>query len=399
MIESVRRAFVIAGVASLTAIVPSSAFAQQSMTDILSFLLINRSIATDDAARDAQAAAATRDTISRFLLIELATLPLASSSTGFAYRVDRELGGAVVRSSDSFGPTFVERSLTAGAMKPAFGVAYQDTSFDTIDGRSLSDGTLVATAIRLRGQVDPFDVETVSLRLRTRTMTLSTNLGVTDRLDVSAALPLVRLTLSGERVDTLRGTPFVQAVASADASGFGDLAVRAKYNVTRSGGSGLALGAEVRLPSGSTENLLGSGQASLKPQVIGSGEWGRISLHSQLGYSFGGLSRELSYNGALAVVGTQRLTLIGEVLGRRVESAGRMIESVAAHPTLVGIETIRLTGVPDATHRAIVVAGVKWNIATTWLVSASVLRPITTAGLTAAIVPSIVVDTRSRGKP
>jgi hypothetical protein len=297
-----------------------------------------------------------------------------------------------VRSSDSFGPAFVERSLTAGALKPAFGVAYQDTSYDAIDGRSLSDGSLVATAIRLRGQVEPFDVETVSMQLRTRTMTLSTNLGVTDRLDVSAALPLVRLTLSGERVDTLRGTPFLQAAARADASGVGDLAARVKYNVTRSGGSGVAVGAEARFPTGAAENLLGSGEVSLKPQVIGSIEWRRLSLHSQLGYAFGGLSRELDYGGALAVVGGPRLTLVGEVLGRRVESAGRIVETVAAHPTLVGIETIRLTGVADTTHRASLIGSLKWNVATTWLVSASILRPMTAAGLTAAVVPSIVVE-------
>ena len=371
---------------------PSPAFAQQSVTDILSFLLTNRSIATDDAAGDAQAAAATRDAMSRFLLVELATLPSVSSSVGFTYRADRELGGAVVRSSNSFGPSFVERSLTAGALRPAVGVAYQETSFDRIDGRELSDGTLVATASRIVGQLEPFDVETVSMRLRTRTMTLSTNVGLTDRLDVSAAFPFVRLLLSGERVDTLRGTPFVQATARADASGFGDLAVRMKYNVMRSRGSGLAVGAEARFPTGAAENLFGSGEFSFKPRVVGSVEWSRLSVHAQLGYSAGGLSREYDYGAAFAVVGSPRLTVVGEVLGRRLASAGRLAETVAPHPSLAGIETIRLTGVPEATHRATLVGSVKWNVAATWLVSASLLRPMTAAGLTAAVIPSIVVE-------
>lgn len=371
---------------------PAPAFAQQSVNDILSFLLTNRSIATDDAARDAQAAEATRDAISRFLLVELATLPSVSSSVGFTYRADRELGGAVVRSSDSFGPSFVERSLTAGALRPAVGAAYQETSFDSIDGRKLSDGTLVATASRIAGQVEPFDVETVSMRLRTRTMTLTTNVGLTDRLDVSAALPFVRLMLSGQRVDTLRGTPFIQATARADASGFGDLAVRMKYNVARSGASGLAVGAEARFPTGAEENLLGSGEFSFKPRVVGSMEWSRLALHAQLGYSIGGLSREYDYGAAFAVVGSPRLTMVAEVLGRRLESAGRLTETVAAHPSLAGIETIRLTGVSDATHRATLVGSIKWNVAATWLVSASLLRPVTTAGLTATVIPSIVVE-------
>jgi len=372
--------------------IPQPAFAQQSVTDILSFLLTNRSITTDDAARDEAAAAATRDTIARFLLLELATLPTVSSSTGFIYRMDRDLGGTVVRSSTSFGPFFVERSLTAGTLHPAFAAAYQETRFDKIDGQSLSDGTLVATASRFSGQANPFDVETVALRLRSRTLTLSTNVGVTDRLDIAAALPLVRLTLEGERVDTLRGTPSLQATARVDASGIGDLAVRAKYNVIRRGGTGLAIGVETRLPTGAEENLLGSGEVSLKPRVIGSVEDGRLSLHSELGYSFGGLSREWGYAGAIAVAANDRLTFLGELLGRRLESGGSIAQTVAAHPRLVGVETIRLTGVAEATYRAVAVGGFKWNVADTWLVSASVLRSMTSTGLTAPVVPSVAVE-------
>lgn len=376
----------------LIVVAPSSALAQQTVTEILSFLLTNRSIATDDAERDEQATAATRDAISRFLLLEFATLPVASSSTGFTYRVDRELGGAVVRSSDSFGPSFVERSLTSGSLTPAFGIAYQEASFDAIDGRPLRDGTLVATASRFQGDTEPFDVETLSMRLRTRTMTLTASVGLTDRLDVSAALPLVRLALSGVRVDTLRGTPFVQATVRADASGVGDVAVRVKYNLIRSGGSGVALGIETRLPTGAAENLLGAGEASFEPRVIGSLERGPLSVHSQVGYSVGGLSRELDYGGAVAVAAGSRITLIGEVIGRRLDAGGRLDETVVPHPTLSGIETIRLTGVPGATQRALAVGSVKWNVAGTWLVTASVLKSLTSAGLTAGAIPSIGVE-------
>jgi hypothetical protein len=380
------------GVLCATVIAPQPALAQRSVTDVLSFLLTNRSIPTNDPSLDEAAAAATRDTISRFLLLELSTVPTLSSSTGFVYRMDRDLGGTFVRSSESFGPLFVDRSLTAGTLRPAFGAAYQETRFNRIDGRSLTDGTLVATGAQLTGTAEPFDVETVSIHLRTRTLTLSTNVGLTDRLDVSAALPLVRLTMDGERVDTLRGVPSVQATASVDASGVGDMVLRAKYNALRSGGTGIAIGAEARLPTGAEENLLGAGELSVKPRLIGSVETGTVSLHTEVGYSFGGLSRELDYSGALAVAASNRVTFVGEVLGRRLTSGGRIEETVAPHPTLVGVETIRLTGVPEATYRALAVGSVKWNVAQTWLVSASVLRPMTTAGLTARFIPSIVVE-------
>ena len=371
---------------------PASALAQRSVTDVLSFLLTNRSIATADPAQDEAAAEATRDTLSRFLRVELSTLPTLSSSTGFVYRMDENLGGTVVRTSESFGPAFVERSLTMGRLRAAFGATYQESRFDKVDGRSLSDGTLVATASRLTGESDPFDVETVTIRLRTRTLTLSTTVGVTDRVDVSAALPLVRLAMEGERVDTLRGTRTVQATASVDASGVGDLVVRAKYNALRMGGTGLAIGAEARVPTGTEDNLLGAGKASLKPRLIGSMEYGRVSAHSEFGYSVGGLSRELDYAGAVAVAASSRVTFVGEMLGRRLESGGRITQTVAPHPKLVGVETIRLTGVPEATYRALAVGSIKWNVAATWLVSASVTRPMTSTGLTAGLTPLVVLE-------
>ena len=65
-----------AAAALLFAIAPRTASAQ-SISDVLSFLVTNRSIPTDDFVRDEAAAAATRDTISGLLLLELATLPIA----------------------------------------------------------------------------------------------------------------------------------------------------------------------------------------------------------------------------------------------------------------------------------------------------------------------------------
>jgi hypothetical protein len=130
----------------------------------------------------------------------------------------------------------------------------------------------------------------------------------------------------------------------------------------------------------------------VKPRLIGSVEHGRVSAHSEFGYSVGGLSRELDYAGAVAVAATPRVTVSAELLGRRLESGGRITETVAAHPRLAGVETIRLTGVPEATYRALAVGGIKWNVAATWLVSASVLRPVTSTGLTTNVVPSVVVE-------
>src|SRR5687768_5121416 len=105
------------------------ASAQRSITDVLTFLLTNRSIPTGDFVRDEQAAAETSNIMARFLILDVATLPVSSSSGGFTYRLNSTLG-TVVQSSESFGPFFAERSLTAGRNRASFGVGYHTTTFD-----------------------------------------------------------------------------------------------------------------------------------------------------------------------------------------------------------------------------------------------------------------------------
>jgi hypothetical protein len=370
---------------------PSPAIAQQPLSDVLSFLLINRSVVTGDFARDEAAAAATRDTLVTFLLAELNTLPTSSPATGFTYRLDSELG-VDVRSSNSFGPFFVERSLTSGRRHVSLGIAYNDAAFDNIDGRNLRDGTLVATAGRLVGDARPFDAETLRLRIQTRAVTMTGHVGVTDRLDISAAVPLLTVRLNGRRVDTYRGTSMVQAAAVASSSGIGDLRLGAKYNVRRSGGSGIAAAAEARLPTGDSDNLRGSGELVFTPRLIGSFERDPFAVHGNLSYSVGGRSNEVGYAGAFTVVANNRLTLITELVGRRLSSGGRLVDAVEPHPALVGVETIRLSATPQATSRMHMVGGLRWNMATKWLLSMNVLRPLTSAGINARWMTSVSID-------
>jgi hypothetical protein len=370
--------------------IAGQAEAQQSISEVLSFLVTNRTIPTDDFVRDEQAAIATRDTISKLLVLELATLP-SSSGGGFTYRLDPALG-TVIRASDSFGPLFTERSLLAGQGRASFGMSFTSVTFDTIDGRSLRDGTLVSTASAFRGETTPFDIETVSLRIRTDTMTVNGTVGITDDLDVSAGIPFIRLTLEGERVDTYRGRQLLQATGSASAYGLGDVLLRARYNVYRAGASGLAVGIETRLPTGKEEDLLGAGSMSFTPRFIGSYEDDRFGVHGEVGYTFRGVSEALAYAGAVTAVAAPRVTLVGELLGRRLRGVGRLVETTLPHPRLAGVDTIRLTSSNETANHLVAVAGFKWNIASTWLLTANVLRPLTDVGLNASWVPSVTFD-------
>jgi hypothetical protein len=265
-------------------------------------------------------------------------------------------------------------------------------SFDAIDGRNLRDGTLVATASRFAGDTTTFDAETLTLRLRTQTITLAGTYGLLDRVDVSVAVPFVNVLMDGERVDTYRGSATTQATATASASGLGDVRVRGKYNAYRRGASGIAVAADVRLPTGSEENLLGAGELVITPRVIGSIEHGFLGVHGSAGYAFGENTNAADFSGAVTLVATPRITFSGEILGRQVSSGGRLVDVVEPHPTLSGIETIRLSATSDVTTRIVIAGGVRWNPASRWLVSGNILHPLTTSGLTAKWVASLIVD-------
>ena len=87
--------------------------------------------------------------------------------------------------------------------------------------------------------------------------------------------------------------------------------------------------------------------------------------------------------GAFTVAASSRVTLVTEFLGRRLASGGRLVDVVEPHPSLVGVETIRLSATEQATHRVQLAAGLRWNVASRFLFSMNVLRPLTTAGLNA----------------
>ena len=370
---------------------PPAALAQQSMRDVLSFLLTNQAVRTGDIEKDAQATAATRDTISNALLIELATLPISTSAGGFTYLFNSELGTRE-RASSSFGPFFVERALTSGRNQMSFGATFRYSEFDRLDGNDLRTGTFVTTATQFRDEPRPFDVETVTLRLKTRTVTGFANYGVSDRVDIGVALPIVSMELAGERINTYRGQTIPQAAATATTTGVADMAITARAHLLGGRASGLTAGAEVRLPTGREEDLLGTGKTAIRVLGIGSVEGSRAAAHVNGGYSWGGISREANYSAAVTVTASERFTLVGEFLGRWVEGLGRIGQVTAPHPSSIGVDTIRLLPTTTGVTTGMAVAGFKWNVADRWLLNANVLLPVTDRGLRARIVPAIALD-------
>jgi hypothetical protein len=393
-IEPIRRAALIAVLTCAFGLSPlgaARARAQGTVNDVITFLVTNRAVVTDDFERDRAAAEAARDTIARALLVNLTSVPIATSSSGFVYRLNPQLG-TVERATESFGGFFVERALTAGRGRASFGLSAARTAFDRLDGRELRDGTLVTVANRFRDEADAFDVETLTLRIRSSTMTLFGNVGLTERLEIGAAVPLVNLELEGQRVNVYRGNSVVQASGSASASGVADVALRAKFTVLAARNGGLAAAAEFRLPTGDEENLLGAGESSYRVLAAGSFEAGRFAVHGNGGFVRGGMSDEVTFAGAASLAAHPRVTVSGEVLVRRVNELRESVLVSAAHPTIDGVDTLRLTSGESAVTLSNVIAGLKWNVTGTLVVGGHVAWPVAHRGLTAPFTPTFALE-------
>lgn len=369
----------------------TSAHAQQSVTDVLSFLVTNQSVETGSGERDAAAARSTSQTISRALLANLATLPITSTSAAFVYRLNPDIG-TVQRATQTFGPSLIQGALTAGRGHAGAGFTLQHLRFSALDGRSLRNGTLVTTANKFVDESQPFDVDQLTLNIDADIVTLYGSLGLGSRVEVGAAVPLVWLRLDGSRVNTYRGRTFTQASATSRAFGVADVLARGKINIFDEDGSSVAAGVDVRLPTGRQADLLGTGRTAVRFSAIGSMEGDRVSAHANAGLAFGGFADELMYGFSITGAATPQLTISVEALGRLVDTAGDIRSVTAPHPTLAGVETIRLTPGTARLQTLTLAPGIKWNIADTWVLVASVGVPLNKGGLRAPLVPFVGLD-------
>jgi hypothetical protein len=365
--------------------------AQGTVNDVVGFLVTNQAVPTGDFQKDRAAAEAARDAIAKSLLLDLTSVPLATASSGFLYRLNPELG-TVERATESFGGFFVERALTPGNGHASFGVSTSTASFDRFDGRSLRDGALITIANQFRDEAAPFDTESLVLHLRSSMMTLFGSVGIGSRVEIGAAVPLVQLTLDGQRINNYRGATLIQASGNATASGLADIALRGKVNLMAVRAGGVAVAGEVRLPTGDANNLLGAGKASLRMMGIGSFEHGPFAVHGNAAVVTGGISSEYDLAGAISVAVDPRLTLSGETLIRKVTELHSLALVAAPHPTLVGVDTFRLAPTLGAETLAGVVTGLKWNATHTLVIGGHLNWPLNRGGLTAPVTPTIALE-------
>ena len=288
---------------------------------------------------------------------QISSFPISSSAGGFTFTFDPSLG-VFSRSTDSYGPLFAERPETSGKGKWNVGVSYLRYRYDTMDGLDLDDGTLAFSLTHLDTNRDGGTVETVFegdvieanafLDLTSDVTLFSLNWGVTDRLDVSVVVPVVRVELDAQVSTTINrqateglsdpplhrfpdGSSSRDFNASGSASGVGDALVRAKYRLFENASSGLAVGLDARLPTGAEEDLLGTGSTLIELSVIGATRFGRFAPHVNAGYTVatgGGdgveVPDEVNFTVGFDAALHPRVTLAADVIWRTLRGALRV---------------------------------------------------------------------------
>ena len=267
---------------------------------------------------------------------QIALLPFVSPASGITFTFDKSLG-VYTESTDSFGPLFGERADTIGRYRFSLGLAYQRSDFNSLDGVNLHDFPTVQVQDRVGGSgpcllgtndlgsrcsfVRDYIKSTNRIDLHIRQLTSFATIGLTKWLDLSVAVPVLQVEMSaiadahivsnsaGFAAPFLSRTWFVHwdpkgltrrcpvptdpscltdSFSNAQhASGLGDITVRAKGKIWSGERSGVALGIDIRVPTGDEKNFLGAGAMGLKPFAAWS-RGGRVSPYVNVGYQWNG---------------------------------------------------------------------------------------------------------------
>jgi hypothetical protein len=228
----------------------------------------------------------------------LSIIPLSSPASGVIQRTDPATGAELPVSS-TLGPIFTERAETIGKGQWYIGFSNQDFHFTKFNGTSLNALSLLSTGKDPSAVINPATGTPFTTVPATFGLGMDVRLsqdiafityGVTDRFDISVGLPTVHAAVAARTwdgaiyagngfashgsacwcVDTFTpGSPTIAqenfGTSSLAKTGFGDLLIRAKGTVYRTPGVVIAVGGDLRLPTGDAKNYLGVGTTSVKP--------------------------------------------------------------------------------------------------------------------------------------
>jgi len=356
---------------------------------------------------------------------QIVSLPLPAPASGFTYQFDPGLG-VFTRSTSSFGPILAERADTIGARRVSLGFAYQRLAFDSIENIDLQSVPAVFTHdnAELRGGREDVITTVNSIDSEVTRSAVFLTYGVTNDLDVSIAVPYISTDIVVTSDATIQriGTtiPEIHFFRAADdaigsrriftafghASGIGDITIRMKQAIKKSARNGIALGLDLRLPTGDERNLLGTGAPAVQPFAAWSATYGTFAPHINLGYQWNGssilagdieagVSEDLPdvavYAMGAVVAVHPRITLALDVLGRYIIDSPRVhLEDFVALDGRSVFPNIAFdTGSINELSSAV---GLKINVAGRLLLNTNLLMRLNSEGLRDKISPLVGIE-------
>jgi hypothetical protein len=168
----------------------------------------------------------------------------------------------------------------------------------------------------------------------------------------------------------------------------------------------MALGLDVRLPTGDEKNLLGTGAPGLQPFLVWSGNYGVVAPHLNAGYQWNGssilggdpgsgISADLpdvgTYSAGAVVAVHPRVTAALDIVGRYVIDSSRLQpqDFQALNGTSVFPNIAFTSGSFNELSAA---AGVKLNVFGRLLLDLNLLMPLDSAGLRDKVSPLIGIE-------
>lgn len=343
-------------------------------------------------------------------------LPLSASSSGATFKF---VGGLPVATSASLGPVFGERAQTLGKGRMVVGANLSGLNFTTLRGVPL-DGLILNFShddVPPTGLGQPIrenDILQVKLDLNVNLLVTSffATYGVSDRVDVSVAVPLVHTALSGRSTAQLfpfgiptshffsgdSAHPVLNSSAATfgSSTGVGDIAIRVKANLHSSAELGLALMADARLPTGSEEELTGSGHLTFRGLLVASANFGDFSAHLNTGYfARGGKGRNDAF---LATAGFDQPMAGWATLAVDVISEWELGKSGLVLPGTVSYQfpvprTVQPTNIPNIRdHRVTGSFGMKFRTPGGPILVTNALVPLRRGGLQSRVIWTAGLD-------
>jgi len=257
------------------------------------------------------------------------------------------LQGLPSSNESSLGPVFGERAETIGQGKFNLSASFTHVHYTELNGQNLSNIPILLDHEPVPGCPGPTDGCTflldqvllnIKLDITRNVFAAYATYGITDRWDVSVIVPVVDQTAIATSVATIINNSHTNvhefdathppySRTGGEATGFGDVIVRTKYNIYRGVDAmpDVSLIGQLNIPSGDQANLLGSGSTDVLGGVIVSKQYGRITPHLNLSYQVasGGFDR----NNLQYVVGADlsvlpNVTVGADFLGRQYSGGG-----------------------------------------------------------------------------